>query len=678
MAAIHHAPADATPRAELTLRGLLIGAVITVLFTAANVFAGLKVGLTFSTSIPAAVISMAILRGFKNSTIQENNIVQTVASAAGTLSAVVFVLPGMMMIGWWTEIPFWETFAVCALGGIIGVMYSIPLRRALVTNSDLPYPEGVAAAEVLQVGAGAKGTTPEAIAESNAGVRTIVAGGVVSGLFGVLKAMRLFTDETAKAVTFGRFFSRVNPSFSFVLLGIGHLVGLSVGIAMLVGLIIAWGVAVPYFAIQQHVAAGPGLADTLQGIFKNDVRFIGAGAIGVAAVWTLMKLILPVWGGLTSAMRASKSRNAGEVLPRTEQDMPIGLVGMITLGSLVPIGVLLAGFLKGGVLAPLTLPLVLGGIAYIVIIGLFVAAVVGYMAGLIGASNSPLSGIGILAVVGAALLLANFIKPLVGDAASLTLSAFALFVTAVVFTIGAIANNNLQDLKTGQLVDATPWKQQLSLVLGVIAGAVTIPPVLWMLGKTYGFVGMPGHWPQALAAPQAGLISTLGNGIIAGTAQQTPLLWGIGLGFVLILLDEVLRMAKVMRIPPLAVGLGIYLPMASTLFVIIGAVIGHVYEALAEKSPRADLIKRLGVLLASGLIVGESLIGVIAAGFVCAGEMGFLWMPKEAPSASAPLAVMPEGFPESSLAIAITSAVFGVLTIVLYVWTRRQAKPAKG
>jgi putative OPT family oligopeptide transporter len=304
-----------------------------------------------------------------------------------------------------------------------------------------------------------------------------------------------------------------------------------------------------------------------------------------------------------------------------------------------------------------------------------VAAVVGYMAGLIGASNSPLSGIGILAVVGAALLLSTFIKPLVGDAASLTLSAFALFVTAVVFTIGAIANNNLQDLKTGQLVDATPWKQQFSLILGVIAGAVTIPPVLWMLGKTYGFVGMAGHWPHALAAPQAGLISTLGNGIIAGTAQQTPLLYGIVLGAVLILLDEVLRMAKVMRIPPLAVGLGIYLPMASTLFVVIGAVIGHIYDALAERAPRPEVVKRLGVLLASGLIVGESLVGVIAAGFVCAGQMGFLWMPKEAPSASAPLAIMPEAFPDSALAVAITSIVFAVVSLVLYLWTRAQAKP---
>ena len=430
----------------------------------------------------------------------------------------------------------------------------------------------------------------------------------------------------------------------------------------------------PIYAAQAHLAPGPDLLDALEAMFTNQVRFIGAGAIGVAAVWTLLKLIVPVWGGLTSAMRASKSRGAGEALPRTEQDLPIGLVGMISLASLVPIGVLLAGFLKGGVLQPLTLPLVVAGVAYIVIIGLFVAAVVGYMAGLIGASNSPLSGVGILAVVGVASLLAVFIKPLVGDAASQTLIAFSLFVTAVVFTIGAIANDNLQDLKTGQLVDATPWKQQASLVFGVLAGAITIPPVLWLLGKTYGFAGMAGAGPQALGAPQANLIAALAKGIIGGHLQQNALLIGIILGVVLVVLDEILRMAKVMRIPPLAVGLGIYLPMSATLFVVIGAVIGHIYEVIVDKSPRPAVAKRLGVLLASGLIVGESLFGVINAGLVSAAQTGLLWMPKDAPSAQAPLGVLPAEFPESALGVALTSVVFAMITAALYLWIPRQAK----
>jgi putative OPT family oligopeptide transporter len=669
-----HVPSDAAPRSELTIRGLILGALITGLFTAANVFLGLKVGLTFATSIPAAVISMAILRGFKSSTIQENNIVQTVASSAGTLSAVIFVLPGLMIIGWWSQIQFWPSFAICALGGLLGVMYSIPLRRALVTDSDLPYPEGVAAAEVLQVGAGAKASTPEALAESQAGVRVLVGGSLASGLFALLKAMRAFADEPSRVVKLFGGFSRVNPGFSFALLGVGHLVGLSVGMAMLVGLFISWGAALPYYTLHEHVMAA-GAADAVADIFKTKVRYIGAGAIGVAAVWTLIKLIVPVWGGLTSAIRASKRRGGGEVLPRTEQDMPIGLVGLIILLSLIPLSVLFATLLKGGLLAGFTVPLVIAAVAYVVIIGLLVAAVVGYMAGLIGASNSPLSGIGILAVVGFASLLAAWIKPMVGAAASTSLMAFALFVTAVVFTVGTIANDNLQDLKTGQLVDATPWKQQASLVFGVLAGAVVIPPVLWLLARTYGFAGVPGAGPQALGAPQANLIADLARGIIGGKLHQNEMIIGLALGVVLVVLDELLRMAKVLRIPPLAVGLGIYLPMSSTLFVVIGSVIGWVYEKLVDRTPSGEVAKRLGVLLASGLIVGESLFGVINAGIVAAAQTGLLWMPKTDPHAEAPLA--PDAFSkfvDTDAGLALTGVVFAVVTLVLYVWVRRQAK----
>jgi putative OPT family oligopeptide transporter len=582
-----------------------------------------------------------------------------------------------MMIGWWANIPFWPAFGVCALGGMLGVMYSIPLRRALVAQSDLPYPEGVAAAEVLQVGAGAKATTPEAIAESDAGVRTIVWGAVVSAAFALLKAMHALADEPAKLVKAGGWYSRVNPGFSFVLLGIGHLVGLSVGIAMLVGLCISWVAAVPVLTAQAHATDADALK-TVGDVFKNQVRYIGAGAIAVAAVWTLAKLLLPIWQGLASAFRASKRRSGGEALPRTEQDIPISLVGGICLLSLVPMGVMLAAFLKGTALAPFSLELVGAALIFILVIGLFVAAVVGYMAGLIGASNSPLSGIGILAAVAAASLLAVWIEPKVGPAASQSLIAFALFVTAMVFTIGTIANDNLQDLKTGQLVDATPWKQQAALVFGVFCGALTIPPVLGLLASTYGFQGMPNATDHSLGAPQARLISDLATGIIHGV-QHKELLWGLGLGVVLVALDELLRAAKVMRIPPLAVGLGIYLPMSATLFVVIGAVIGHVYEAIADRRPNGALMKRLGVLLASGLIVGESLFGVLNAGLVAAAQTpatrGFLGIGKDDPRATAPLAPPAlTDWVDTNASIWVTAAVFAAITAILYAWVRGQAK----
>ena len=296
---------------ELTLRGLMLGVLITLVFTAANVFFGLKAGLTFATSIPAAVISMAVLRGFHGMTIQENNIVQTVASAAGTLSSIIFVLPGLVIIGWWTGFPYWTSVLVCGLGGILGVMYSIPLRRALVTQSDLPYPEGVACAEVLKVGGGA-----EAQARRRRGFARRAAGrGLGFGSLGRLRAHRRDAHfrQRSRALLPGRLtrsgVSGFDFFFSFALFGVGHLVGLWVGIAMLVGALIGWGWGVPHYSAisASHAASRPLAQDT----WSHQVRFVGAGTILVAAIWTLAKLVKPVYGGLLSAMAASRARRAG-------------------------------------------------------------------------------------------------------------------------------------------------------------------------------------------------------------------------------------------------------------------------------------------------------------------------------------------------------------------------------
>ncbi|HMH68360.1 MAG TPA: oligopeptide transporter, OPT family, partial [Pinirhizobacter sp.] len=295
-------------RTELTIRGLVLGVVITLLFTAANVFFGLKAGLTFATSIPAAVISMAVLRAVRGSTIQENNIVQTVASAAGTLSSIIFVLPGLVMVGWWTGFPYWTSFAICALGGILGVMYSIPLRRALVTNSDLPYPEGVACAEVLKVGGAhdeSSGQTAAQAAESSsAGLKAVVMGSVVSAAFAVIVGTQIFASDIARTFAIGRkgALSGFDFSLSFALFAVGHLVGLWVGMAMLVGFLIAWGGIVPWFTSGHEVVGS--IADTAQAVWTHKARFMGAGVIGVAAIWTLAKLVKPVVSGLAAAAAA--------------------------------------------------------------------------------------------------------------------------------------------------------------------------------------------------------------------------------------------------------------------------------------------------------------------------------------------------------------------------------------
>lgn len=648
----------ATPRTELTVRGLVIGIVITLVFTAANVFFGLKAGLTFATSIPAAVISMAILRAFKNASVQENNIVQTVASSAGTLSAIIFVLPGLVMIGWWSGFPFWTTFGICATGGVLGVMYTIPLRRALVTDSDLPYPEGVACAEVLKVGGG--DDTGASRESSRAGLLAVIAGTVVSAVFAVVVATRVFAGSVARYFHIGDrgAVSGYDFALSFALLAVGHLVGLWVGLAMLLGALIAWGWAVPHYAIL--AAAGGAAADVAQAAWSAKVRFIGAGTIGVAAIYTLAKLVKPVIGGLAAAMASSRARKAGQgaTLPRTEHDMPIGLVGAVSLLCLLPIAWLLGDFSLATGLGDHLWSLVVGGLVFVVVMGFLVSAVCGYMAGLIGSSNSPLSGVGILVVIIAALLLMLGVQAQTGDAGK-GVVAFALFATSVVFAVATIANNNLQDLKTGQLVDATPWKQQVALVVGVLVGAAVIPPVLDLLNEAYGFAGMPGADPaRALAAPQAGLISALAQGVIQGNIDWSLIGLGGAIGVALIVLDELLgRRARTARLPPLAVGLGIYLPSSTTLMIVVGAIVGWYFDRRAERGANPEGTKQLGVLLASGMIVGESIIGVVIAAIVVFSGR------------DTPLALVGDSFGTAS--IWLGGLAFVLVNVLLYRWVAR-------
>jgi putative OPT family oligopeptide transporter len=646
---------------ELTTRGLILGVLITLVFTAANVFFGLKAGLTFATSIPAAVISMAVLRGFKGMTIQENNIVQTVASAAGTLSSIIFVLPGLVIIGWWTGFPYWTSMLICALGGILGVMYSIPLRRALVTQSDLPYPEGLACAEVLKCGGGSEAHAT-AVEDARAGLRAVVWGSILSAAFALIVATRIFASDLVRYFRFGDRggVSGFDLLFSFALFGVGHLVGLWVGVAMGVGALIGWLWGVPHYSALSgsHAAVATLAHDT----WNHQIRFVGAGTILVAALWTLAKLIKPVYGGLLSAMAASRARRSGDkaALPQTERDIPIGIVGLTTLVCLVPIALLLANFDSGGALSGHMTLLTIGGVIYIALMSFFVSSVCGYMAGLIGSSNSPLSGIGILAVIGAALLLVFGLRSSLPASAEQALVAFALFVTAVVFAVATIANNNLQDLKTGQLVDATPWKQQVALIVGVIAGAVIIPPILDLLNHAYGFAGAPGgHHEHALPAPQAGLISALAQGVLQRNVDWSLIEVGVGIGVAIIVIDEVLRrVTDSVHLSPLAVGLGIYLPTQSTLMVVVGALAGWYFDRRAERRPNPASIKQLGVLLASGMIVGEGLIGVLIAALVAFSGKDF------------PLSLVGDSFADNG-AVVLGSVVFALTIILMYRWAAR-------
>ncbi len=644
---------------EFTFRGIVIGVLITLVFTAANVYFGLKAGLTFSTSIPAAVISMAILRALGDASLQENNIVQTVASAAGTLSSIIFVLPGLVIVGWWSGFPFWMSFLVCAAGGILGVMYTIPLRRALVTDSDLPYPEGVACAEVLKVGSGqAHNADLEAVETGGAGLKAVLVGALVSAAFYIVVQTQIFTSDVVRYFRIGKAgaASGFDFSLSFALFAIGHLVGPAVGIAMLVGALIGWGWGVPHF-LMLHPASGAAAA-AAQGAWDHYVRFVGAGTIGMAAIWTLGTLVRPVLKGLSGAIASSRARKSGQghTLPRTEHDIPISTVGLISLLCLVPVVWLLWHFSRTSGLGSHALLLSIGGVIFVAVMGFLVSTVCGYMAGLIGSSNSPLSGVGILVVVLFAALLVFIVKSGLPADAGRALVAFALFVTSVVFAVASIANNNLQDLKTGQLVDATPSKQQWALVVGVIAGALVIPPVLDLVNHAYGFLGAPGVNPaHALPAPQAGLISALAQGVIQHNVDWSAILTGGGIGLAIIALDWLLRrMFTSVSIPPLAVGLGIYLPTSSTLMIVVGSLVGWWFNRRAERSPRAEAIKQLGVLLASGLIVGESLLGVVFAAIVVFSGR------------AAPIALVGKDFAAASMWLG--GAAFAAIVFVLYRW----------
>jgi len=648
---------------ELSVRGFILGILITVVFTAANVYLGLKVGLTFATSIPAAVISMAVLSAFRDSSMVENNIVQTIASAAGTLSSIIFVLPGLVIIGWWTGFPFWESFAVCMAGGILGVLFTIPLRRTLVTHSDLPYPEGVAAAEVLIVGQEAREAGSNA--QTREGLLAVVYGAIASAGLAALAATRIAAGEIQSNFRVGTSgaMSGYDVGFSLALFGAGQLVGLSVGMALLLGLVLAWGAIMPI--VTSLIPAGTQSLDAhIDFVFHHQVRFIGAGAIAVAAIWSLAKLAGPLVQGLIVTFGTSR---AGATSDPRDKDLSPPIVIALTIACLALSAFLVYQFAAATTLKAEAGLLTIASLPYILFGGFLIAAICGYMAGLIGSSNSPISGVGILAILICATLFGVMIHP--SAALQLPLTAFALFATSIVFAIATISNNNLQDLKTGQLVGATPWRQQVALIVGVVAGALVIPPVLNLLAKANGFAGVTGGIAHLhpLPAPQANLISALAQGVIQHNLDWGMLGIGAGLGVVIILFDEIMGALKLLRFPPLAVGIAIYLPMSATVAIIAGALVGDLYNRYAARTKDPKRSERLGILAASGMIVGESLFGVAYAGLVVAAQSKLIAVGDR----DAPLALVPADFTPANV---IGFATFVGLAVALYWWMVRKAR----
>lgn len=607
---------------ELTLRGLILGSILTIIFTASNVYLGLKVGLTFSSSIPAVVISMAVLSLFKTSNILENNMVQTQASAAGTLSSVIFVIPGLFMCGYWSEFPLWQTFMICLCGGGLGVLFTIPLRRTMVVESKLAYPEGRAAAEILKVA-----NKDQSSKKGKQGIKEIALGSFIAAIFSLLSnGFKLAASESNFAFIWNKMAFGFSMGYSLALLGAGYLVGLAGAIALFVGMFLAWGIFTPYLSNFEFDSA-KNAVDLASSVWSSKVRLIGTGAIAIAALWTLIELLKPVIEGIKEIVKNVKITNQ-EKNERTNIDLSLKSIFILFVLMVAGLFITFYSFVEDANLSIYYQMLFsFVGTLVSVLIGFFVAAACGYMAGLVGSSSSPISGIGLIGVIISSIVflvlgVELFQDPMLSKFAV----ALAIFTTSVILATAAISNDNLQDLKTGHLVGATPWKQQVALLVGCVFGALAIVPVLNLLYQAYGFVGaMPREGmdaSSALAAPQANLMSTIAQGIFHHNIEWGYMAFGVFVGILMIIIDKILKGTQKMSLPPLAVGIGIYLPPAVNIPLVIGGilkyiVIQHLTKKYAKNSHKEEKLascEQRGTLFASGLIVGESIFGVIIAG----------------------------------------------------------------
>ncbi len=594
---------------EVTVKAVLLGVVLAVLLGAANAYLGLFAGITVSASIPAAVISMAVLRMFRQSNILENNIVQTAASAGESLAAgVIFTIPALVLLGAWDGFDYWQTTLIAGLGGIIGVLFTIPLRRALVVESTLRFPEGVATAEVLKVGEG-----------SGAGVKYLAWAGLIGALFKYGESgARLWSGDVQRARfmgggTIAYFGTNLSPA----LVGVGFIVGLNIAVLIFLGGAINWLVAIPIVAAHTPVAAGTSAVDAAGAIWSTQTRYLGVGAMVVGGLWALIRMRSSLASGVRSGMEAYRAARGGgaDQRERTDRDVPMNWVLIATAIAVIPLAI---------VFAHVTQHVWVGIVMAVVMLiaGFLFSAVAAYMAGLVGSSNNPISGVTIATILTVALMLVAML-----GAGSQAGPAAAIFIGAVVACSAAISGDTMQDLKAGYIVGATPIKQQLMEGIGVIAAAFVMAPVLSLLLHAYGIGARTAAHPHALTAPQATLMAAVAAGVFHGGLPWTMIVIGMAVAVVIILLDLWLESRHAdFRVPVLAVAVGIYLPFQLSAAIFVGGVIAwlvrrrhHGAEAAAPVPTRASIAEarttgdRQGLLFAAGLITGEALVGILLA-----------------------------------------------------------------
>ena len=595
----------AAPVPQLTFRAILLSVILAVILAAANTYLGLFAGLTIATAIPAAVVSMGVLRLLGGGSILENNIVQTGASAGSSIAAgVIFTIPALIILGHWQTFQYSWVLAIAGLGGLLGVLFSVPLRRSMIVEEPLPFPEGKAAAEVLKAGENpGPGLKILAVAAS---LGALVKLGAQSGL-------RLIPDTAAGAGFFGKYLGYMGTNLSPALLGVGYIVGLNVGIVVLSGSIISWHIAIPiYHAF--FLAADPvlsvslaeaGAEDAAWAIWGTQIRYLGVGAMLIGGMWTLFTLRNSLLSGIRSGIAAARQAK-GTVVAETERDLPMKWMLFSLVLFVLPLLMLYQAVVQQwSVSIPMTVIMIVAGFVFV--------SVSGYLAGLVGSSNNPVSGITIATILFASVVLWFLLG---GD--SKIGAVAAIMIGAVVCCAAAVGGDNLQDLKAGYIVGATPWKQQLMLGIGAFSCALIMAPVLNLLAEAYGIGAPTLEKPNSLAAPQATLMASVARGMFGGDLPWTTIAVGAGIGALIILVDEILKARKAkFRVPVLAAAIGIYLPLELMVPIFIGGLISYAVERWHRVDPNdeeaRDRVHRPGTLFAAGLITGEALMGILIA-----------------------------------------------------------------
>ena len=607
-------PADVS-LPEITLKGVVLSVILAAVLAGANAYLGLFAGMTVSASIPAAVVSMAVLRFFRRSNILENNIVQTAASSGEALAAgVIFTIPALLLIGYWTKFDYWQTTAIALVGGLLGVLFTIPLRRALILGARLQFPEGVATAEVLKTGSkGRAGTNGEGASEAAAGLWTLAVAAVIGGIVKLGESgFRLWAESWEGTTQLGRSVIYLGINLSPALLAVGFIIGLNTASVVFLGGAMGWLVLMPAYAALIGMPEGLTGMAAAQATWGTKIRYVGIGAMLVGGLWTLIQLREPVWQSLRQLATAYGEATARLIppnlasglhpimVPRTERDASLPWIITPFILSLIPMALIYAGIVGS---APVALAMTI----VMVLAAFLFSSVAAYMAGIVGSSSNPVSGVTIATLMLASLLLVVLMGR--GNPAG---PAAALLIGAVVCCAAAMGGDNLQDLKTGHLVGATPWKQQAMQVVGVVTGALVIVPVLTLLQAKYGIGKMTVEHPHPLSAPQATLMASLASGVFGEGLPWSLVGMGAMIGVGVILLDHRLATRDAtFRMPVLAVALGIYLPLKLSAAIFVGGLIAEFARRGASGPDSRGA--RQGLLFAAGLVTGEALMGILLA-----------------------------------------------------------------